>query len=151
MTQQAAVRLPTELRLVPRVLIEGIKHRSQLRVRGGYLQHFAAMAVTDKDIVVEVNGAGRTRANAVQLQACFRENERLRRGRNTKSLEECRQVAELFVVLKHNGSREDFFLQARDDVGVLRLGVVDRIALNIDRKSPRRKQEHDGQDAGKSP
>src|SRR5262249_36001083 len=114
-------------------------------------QDVAVLAEADVDLVAEVQGARRLRADAVPLEAGLGEDEHLRRRRHGQLTQQGGQVAEVVLEAQRRLARVETLLQAGDRVVRGRLAVADGWRLDVRRRNRRQQadgpcHDHDGGD-----
>ena len=87
MTDQAAIHLPLELWFAFLLLLKGVENCPQLRINCGEFKHIARMAITNIDIIVEINGPGSFRCDMTKLKTGFGEHQSLGFDWNIQSFE----------------------------------------------------------------
>src|SRR5215831_11082861 len=90
MTTKAGIRLEEE-RLVDRLLEQRVEMRSKFGILRSHFDESTAHRIHD-DRIVEVNDAWILRPDQRRLQACLREDDRLRFDRNLQGIQERRQI-----------------------------------------------------------
>ncbi len=138
MAQETGIGLADKARFGLVFLVKRVKHGAQLRIDSANFQHRTRLAITDVDMVAEIQGSGRGRLNPVALHARFRKYQRLRRGCHPKLQEEGTQVALSGVIFQVDLARIEPFLQVRNHVVGESGGIVDRRPLIFIGAQPRR-------------
>ena len=97
---QAILGLPEQMSLICVLLIERVKHSTELRVDCRYFQNVARMTKTDIHVVVEINSSRCARRDPVSLQAGLGKNEHLRLNWHVQRSEQGVQIPDLVIVLQ---------------------------------------------------
>ncbi len=93
MALQAGAVVGNKLRAILLDLMQRVENPAGNRVDRGDFQHRRVLDPADVDTVVKVDRAWPARRDQLELGACFRKHQKLRRVRNSKRIEQCRQVS----------------------------------------------------------
>ena len=129
--QQARLGLASRYGLPLGHLVERIERRPDDFVGRRELDHAAAKAEADHDVVVEVDRARGLGRDPVALKARLREDEHLRRLGHVEFPQQRTQVAMIRLEIEFGRPLGDAILEPRDRISGRRRAVIDRVALDV--------------------
>jgi hypothetical protein len=77
---EATFRLAGESNSMGLILIQSVKNRSQVGIRGGNLKNITPEAETHSDIIIEIDSPGSFGADPLSLETCLGKHQNLGRS-----------------------------------------------------------------------